>query len=225
MQPTPSSAASSAAKRGTYTVRRGDTLYSIALEHGVDHRELAQWNRLDDPTKIRVGQELRVASPDERGAAQVQVGSARLPGEVEARPLGPAPQAAPGAPPQGGMKTSPKALRLPYTEQNVAALSRGDAKPEATKPAAAAAPSPAPAPAAVPPAPVERATDGLDFIWPVKGRVVAGFSEPRNKGVDIAGNLGEPVVAAAAGRVIYVGSGIPGLGKFIVVRKSEAKRS
>jgi lipoprotein NlpD len=64
----------------------------------------------------------------------------------------------------------------------------------------------------------ERAADAIDFVWPAKGRVVAGFSEPRNKGVDIAANLGDPVFAAAAGRVIYVGSGIPGLGKFIVVR-------
>jgi lipoprotein NlpD len=48
--------------------------------------------------------------------------------------------------------------------------------------------------------------------------VTAGFAEPRSKGLDIAGNLGDPVVAAAPGRVIYVGSGIPGLGKFIVVR-------
>ena len=48
--------------------------------------------------------------------------------------------------------------------------------------------------------------------------MLAGFSEPRSKGVDIEGKLGDPVVAAAPGRVIYVGSGIPGLGKFIVVR-------
>ena len=104
---------------------------------------------------------------------------------------------------------------MPYSEQNLAALQR----PEAAKPAApvAAAPAPAPVPAAPAPA-VPPAGDAIDFIWPAKGRVVAGFSEPRNKGVDIAGNLGDPVYAAAAGKVIYVGSGIPGLGKFIVVR-------
>lgn len=219
--PVPGAAAPAAARRGTYVVKRGDTLYSIALEHGVDHRELAQWNRLEDPSKIRIGQELRVGAPEERGA--VQVGSARLPGEVESRPLGPA--AGPASAPQaaareGDLKNSPKALRLPYSEQNVAALQRGEAKPEPARPAATAAASPAPAPAPAPaasPAP-ERAADAIDFIWPAKGRVIAGFSEPRNKGVDIAGNLGDPVVAAAAGRVIYVGSGIPGLGKFIVVR-------
>ncbi len=219
LQPAPTArAAPGAARPGTYTVRRGDTLYSIALEHGADHREVAQWNRLDDPSKIRVGQELRVSPPEERGA--VQVGSARQPGPIESRPLGSS--AAPAPVSQGGgMKTGPKALRLPYSEQNLAALSRGDARPEPVKHDVAPVPiAPAPAPVPVaPPAPApDRAADAIDFIWPAKGRVVAGFSEPRNKGVDIAASMGDPVVAAAAGRVIYVGSGIPGLGKFIVVR-------
>jgi lipoprotein NlpD len=211
--PTPGAApAVSQARPGYYIVKRGDTLYSIALEHGADHREVAQWNRLDDPSKIRVGQELRVRSPDDTGT--VQVGRARGPGDVESRPLGAGQPIAQPPGQEGGMKTSPRALRLPYSEQNLASLSRGDIKPEAkpepAKPVAAATPAPAPAP--------ERAADAIDFIWPAKGRVVAGFSEPRNKGLDIAGNMGDPVVAAAAGRVIYVGSGIPGLGKFIVVR-------
>jgi lipoprotein NlpD len=202
-------AAKPALRTGTYTVKRGDTLYSIALEHGVDHRELARWNGLDDPARIRVGQALRVSAPEEKPAAGVQVGSVRTAGDVEARPLGGPPAASPPA--EAGTKTGPKALRLPYSEQNLAALS----KPEAPKPAAPA-PSASPTPAAAPA--VERAADAIDFVWPARGRVVAGFSEPRYKGVDIAGNPGDPVVAAAAGRVIYVGQGIPGLGKFIVVR-------
>ena len=198
---------------GSYVVKRGDTLYSIALEHGADFRELAQWNRLDDPSKIRIGQELRMTTPEDRGGAQV--GAARLAGEVEARPLGssaggPVPAAVAA---EGGMKTSPRALRLPYSEQNLAALSRSEARPEPKPETRAEAKPEPPKPAAA-----ERPADALDFIWPVKGRVIAGFSEPRSKGVDIAGNMGDVVVAAAAGRVIYVGSGIPGLGKFIVVR-------
>jgi lipoprotein NlpD len=201
------SAGAPAARPGYYVVKRGDTLYSIALEHGADFRELAQWNKLEDPSKIRVGQELRVAAPEDR--AGVQVGSVRTAGEVEARPLGAAGSAPPPAS-EGGTKTSPKALRLPYSEQNLALLSRAEARPEA-KPEARPEPQ---KPAAV----VDRAADGIEFIWPAKGKVVAGFAEPRNKGLDIAGNLGDPVYAAAAGRVIYVGSGIPGLGKFIVVR-------
>jgi lipoprotein NlpD len=213
----PAAAPAAAAPRAAgYIVKRGDTLYSIALETGVDHRELARWNGLDDAARIRIGQELRLTSPEDKTAPGVQVGSVRSPsGELEARPLGQSAPAAPATAADGALKTSPKALRMPYSEQNLAALQ----KPEAVKPAApvASAPPPAPVPSAPAPA-VPPAADAIDFIWPAKGRVVAGFSEPRNKGVDIAGNLGDPVYAAAAGKVIYVGSGIPGLGKFIVVR-------
>jgi lipoprotein NlpD len=216
----PATAPAAAAPRAAgYIVKRGDTLYSIALETGVDHRELARWNGLDDPAKIRIGQELRITAPEDKSAPGVQVGSVRPSGELEARPLGQAPagQAPVGAATaaDGALKTSPKALRMPYSEQNLAALQ----KPEAVKPAAPVASSPSPAPVPAAPAPaMAPAADAIDFIWPAKGRVVAGFSEPRNKGVDIAGNMGDPVYAAAAGKVIYVGSGIPGLGKFIVVR-------
>lgn len=211
-----------AARADLYVVKRGDTLYSIALEHGADFRELARWNNLDDPSKIRIGQELRVRAPEEAAAAQV--GTARVSRDIESRPLDSRPlepgAVAAAAPPgaEGGMKTGPKALRMTYSEQNLALLSRADARPEVkpeTRTEARPEPAKPVAPAAAAP---ERAADALDFIWPAKGRVLAGFSEPRSKGVDIEGKLGDPVVAAAPGRVIYVGSGIPGLGKFIVVR-------
>src|SRR5260221_12735696 len=61
-------------------------------------------------------------------------------------------------------------------------------------------------------------SDAIEFIWPAKGKVIAGFAEPRSKGIDIDGKLGVPVVAAAAGRVTYIGNGIPGLGKLIVLK-------
>ena len=204
----------------TYTVKPGETLYSIALALGVDYRDLVRWNKLDDPTKIKVGQVLRIV-PTDADSSSVQVGAARGPGTLEARPLdGGAPQPAPGAQPQpqvkGGaaMKTSPKALLLPYSEQNLALLSKGDAP--------AVTPKPAPIPVAVEPRPdaskAERDPDAIDFIWPVRGRVLAGFSEPNSKGVDIGGKLGDPVVAAAQGKVMYVGTGIRGYGKLIVIK-------
>lgn len=209
-----------AARADTYVVKRGDTLYSIALEHGADFRELSRWNKIEDPSKIRVGQELRVRAPEEPAAAQV--GAARVARDIESRPLVSGTAAAPAASStaaaaQGGMKTFPKALRMPYSEQNLALLARGEARPEVKAEAKPEIrPEPARPVAAV--AAAERPADAIDFIWPAKGRVLAGFSEPRSKGVDIEGKLGDPVVAAAPGRVIYVGSGIPGLGKFIVVR-------
>lgn len=149
-----------------YTVKRGDTLYSIALDHGADYREVAQWNSLDDPTKIQVGQQLRVTPPP----GQAQAGSVRVAGRLEARPL----EAAPLPP-----RVEPKAAT---------------AQPAAPQPAA------------------------TQFVWPAKGRVLAEFAEPRKKGIDIDGKPGDPVVAAAAGRVTYIGTGIPGMGKLVVIK-------
>jgi len=171
---------------GSYMVKRGDTLYSIALDNGADYRDVAQWNGVDDPTKISVGQVLRVKPPEDRSA--VQVAPARGAGRVEARPLDSAPEQGRG---DGAAKTGPKALRLPYSRENLAILSRDEKQPDA---------------------------DAIAFIWPAKGKILAGFAEPRSKGIDIEGKIGDPVVAAAAGRVTYSGTGIPGLGKLVVIK-------
>src|SRR5213080_2697477 len=77
-----------------------------------------------------------------------------------------------------------------YSRENVAILSKED-KPDA---------------------------EAIAFIWPAKGKILAGFAEPRSKGIDIEGRIGDPVVAAAAGRVTYSGTGIPGLGKLVVIK-------
>jgi lipoprotein NlpD len=205
--------AEAAPQASVYIVKRGDTLYSIALEHGQDYREVARWNRLDDPARLRVGRELRMTPPEGAAAAEpgaAQVGAARVPEEIEARPLGSSPGQAQPVP--EGVRNAPQALRLPYSEQNLAALSkepRTEVKSEASKPEPAK-------PAA--PAPAERDPDAIEFAWPAKGRILAGFSEPSNKGLDIAGKPGDPVLAAAPGRVMYTGTGIRGYGKLIVIK-------
>lgn len=161
-----------AAPEGFYFVKKGDTLYSIALEHGADYREVAQWNSLDDPSKLSVGQVLRVQAPAQQAQAGVQIGSGPAAGRVEARPLGSGPE----------------------HKQEAKPVVREEPKLEAQP---------------------------LQFAWPVKGKVLAGFAEPRRKGIDIDGKLGDAVGAAAAGRVTYVGSGIPGLGKLVVIRHDQ----
>jgi lipoprotein NlpD len=168
----PAATPAPAAPEGHYVVKKGDTLYSIALEHGADYREVALWNSLDDPTRILIGQTLRVKPLEVAAGAPVvgRIGSRA----VESRTLETPPQ-----PPVA-----------------VAAVQ----KPVATAPA------------------VKEAVDSGEFMWPKKGKVLANFAEPRSKGIDIDGKLGEAVVAAAAGRVTYIGSGIPGLGKLVVIK-------
>jgi lipoprotein NlpD len=90
--------------------------------------------------------------------------------------------------------------------------------PAAEKPAsqpAAAASAPA---APVPAAPTVTSDDEIAWIWPTVGPVLAGFDEVKNKGLDIGGNAGDPVLAAADGRVVYVGAGLRGYGNLIILK-------
>lgn len=68
------------------------------------------------------------------------------------------------------------------------------------------------------PAPVGGDASGLGFVWPASGSVIAGFNDATNKGVDIAGRAGDPVLAAADGRVVYAGSGLRGYGHLIILK-------
>lgn len=58
----------------------------------------------------------------------------------------------------------------------------------------------------------------MQWLWPTAGKVVDGFDAPRNKGIDIGGSEGEPVVAAADGEVVHVGSALRGYGNLVIIR-------
>ena len=90
--------------------------------------------------------------------------------------------------------------------------SRPAGAPAAEAPPSAAAATPA---AEQPPA---GTPEGVNFIWPASGAQIAGFDEARNKGVDIAGKAGDPVIAAADGRVVYAGGGLRGYGNLVILK-------
>ncbi|MBL8223387.1 MAG: LysM peptidoglycan-binding domain-containing protein, partial [Bryobacterales bacterium] len=84
--PAAAAAAPAVPRAGYHIVKKGDTLYSIAQEHGQDWRDVKAWNAIDNPNLLRIGQELRVESPD--GAAVSKPVAA--PAAIDVRPLGPA---------------------------------------------------------------------------------------------------------------------------------------
>ncbi len=198
--------------RGTYTVRRGDTLLRIALDHGQSYRDLVAWNNLADPDDIKVGQVLRVSpSVSERVAGN----------NVVTQPVPMPPDSRPQAP----RKTAPRADKKPYSEDNVAEAQRGDKAENVVN--AGAGPAPAPAAATVAGSRVGAtvtATDDekLSWMWPSDGRIIATFDEGKNKGIDIAGRAGQQVMAAGAGKVMYAGSGIRGYGNLVIVKHSNS---
>ena len=214
----------------TYTIQKGDTLYSIAFNYGLDYHEIAELNGIQNPNVIQAGQEIRLFSAENKPVV-APAEPAKKPAEILT-------------------KTQPQAVKLPYSEQALAQVEalneprRADGKPAAkTEP-----PKPAKAPEAVksetvkpepakvvaapvaPPAPSASASndgasdeeDAVDWLLPTSGKVIAGFSESANrKGVDIAGKSGQPVYASGDGKVVYSGTGLRGYGKLVIIKHNK----
>lgn len=144
------------AMAASYRVQPGDTLFRVAFDHGLDYRQLAMWNGIDDPARLRAGDVLRLTPPPE------------------------APRAKPVPPP----------------------ATRNDP---------------------VPPAEIELSDDApVNWQWPAKGEVVTRYDGGTGaKGLDIAGPRGSPILAAAPGRIVYVGVGLRGYGKLIIIKHSK----
>lgn len=235
LRETPKPAKPAAAEK-FYTVRKGDTLYSIALDHGMEYRELAAMNNIDNPRRIRVGQQLRVAAvmaepakpAAPAGAAEVK--PIATGGPVAVRSLDDKPPAAVSREPTFSgntptLKRGPKGGKLPYSEESLALLraqeSSAPVAVSAPPVVPAVAPATAPAQKAAAPAPAGE----IDWTWPAAGKVVGTYAEGgdgaiASKGIDIAGKVGDPVQAAAAGKVVYAGRGLRGYGNLVIVRHS-----
>ncbi len=195
-----------------YTVKRGDTLLRIALEHGQNYRDLVAWNDLSNPNDIKVDQVLRVLPPNgDTGGAQTS--AIVMPPVTEIKP------AAPVVP----KKTGPRGEKRAYSDATLAELradgGSADVKPA---PAPAAVVAAAPAAAAAAPAAAAPGDEKISWMWPSEGKVIGTFDEGKNKGVDIAGKAGQQVVAAGAGKVMYAGSGIRGYGNLVIVKHSNS---
>lgn len=78
------------------------------------------------------------------------------------------------------------------------------------------------APVSPPVAPYRPHTSAAVWGWPTAGTVLLRFGEDLNKGIDIAGVRGQPIQAAAEGRVVYAGAGLRGYGKLIIIRHGKA---
>jgi lipoprotein NlpD len=180
-----------AGKPGYYTVKPKDTLIAIGLETGQSHKDLARWNNLENPNRIEIGQVLRVVPPVVEGNAVTKPVASS---SVTATPI-----AAGAAKPASAPASAPAAASSAPASTAPAAV--------ATAPAAASAPATA------------SDDDNMGWIWPTgHGTVLAGFDEVKNKGLDISGAAGEPVLASADGKVVYAGAGLRGYGNLIILK-------
>lgn len=164
-------------KTGMYTVRKGDTLYSIAFRYGLAFQKLAQWNHISKPFVIYPGQKLSFKAPNKKQKAITQSNPGiRL------------------------SKSSAQSVKAPVTSTKTPVKSSAKQAANASAQSKTATPT--------------------RWQWPVKGRLISSFnaSDPGRKGIDIAGNEGERIRAAAAGKVVYSGNGLRGYGELIIVK-------
>lgn len=219
----------------TYTVKKGDTLFSIGLEYGYDYKEIARANNIPPPYVIRVGETLKMDSLKESGDgktgntpitsyAQSTSAEQTQTSEVTTYALDN------GSSNQSTVTTTPKAVAINISEPKAtreAYSAEAMNKPIAPeKPVTAAnTKTTTDSKAAVEPKSEPQTTSqtaaevgGIGWSWPTKGKVIAGFNEAGNKGIDIAGSKGQPIQAAAAGKVIYSGSDLRGYGKLVIIK-------
>jgi lipoprotein NlpD len=186
-----------------HVVQKGDTLYSIAFNYGFDYHELAELNGIKDPRVISIGQEIRLFPGRSLSAARANATVESKPGE----PL---------------VKEQPKLVKYPYSDAALAQIEKVQEpnKPDATSIAKTENNSKP-----------EEVTDdtsndveeaAIEWGMPAQGKLIGQFSESANrKGIDIAGKLGQPIVASAPGKVVYSGSGLRGYGKLIIIKHNK----
>ena len=217
----------------TYTVRKGDTMFLIAYIVGKDVKEIAALNNMSEPYQLSVGQKLKTG----KSATETIIVEEKVTVPVE--PQITYQQGANGTTyASDGNITGP--VKAGTGSTDVAVPNNGVKATVGTASGRAVT-------ASVGSSTVEnrtgstiRATDGtttepmqttttaappssIKWQWPTNGRIVTGFSsaEGGNKGLDIAGNKGQDVRAAAAGKVVYAGNALQGYGNLIIIKHTD----
>jgi len=178
-----------------YEVKAGETLYSIAFRANKDVRELAALNNISAPYTIYPGQSLRIESSSAISASPpkkpANSSSKQASSPVKAKPVARQP------------KPVAESQKKEYVE-NVAKKQRPIERPKTS---------------------VEPQLSNAEIAWqwPSKGPVIGDFSlqQAGNKGLDFGGERGDPVQAAAAGKVVYVGNALRGFGRLIILKHND----
>lgn len=210
-----------------YIVQKGDTFYSIALTHGIDHVALAEWNNIVDPESIQPGQRIDLLVPTKQ-AEPTLFALPKLPSTVPSSPSPIAIEAdlqpmdfEPRVQVSENLKTQPKAFKLPYSEQNLTRMQHSINPVPVIQPTQtteqAVRIAVAPTLVETQPANILPHDPKAEWIWPTTGKLQSSFSE-NAKGVKISGQAGQTVVASASGEVVYSGHGLRGYGNLIIIK-------
>ena len=196
----------------TYRVIKGDTLYGIAFRHGVDYRDLAQWNGISAPYKIYVGRKLRMGPPGSVARSTVSVAT----GSATQRPT--------AKPSENNKPDNTAAASQPLSTATTPTIAPTTTPAQTSIPSTSAAPPTTVTPPNPSPSHEPVASGGVAWRWPGKGAMITGYvaGDQTRQGIDIAGKAGDPVMAAAEGSVVYSGNGLVGYGELIIIKHNDS---
>ncbi len=229
----------------TYTVKPGDNLFRIALNHGFGYRELAEMNQISNSDEIKVGQVLRLRDPSEKEATTLSdtkkpstketpttphVTNENASSPKPTKPVESLPRIASASESgtEAASKTSsnqangkPEKLEKPIenkvtTKPSTPPENKGSQKTD-TKIDNNTEKSDKNNKNAETKTVDAGNTENSSWVWPTQGKLIQSFSE-KTKGIDIAGKAGQPIYASGAGKVVYSGSGLRGYGKLIIIK-------
>ncbi|MRX28373.1 peptidoglycan DD-metalloendopeptidase family protein [Kangiella sp. HZ709] len=193
-----------------YQVQPGDTLYSIAFRFGLDYQTLAKSNGISSAYLINIGQNLDIASarnyqePTVRQVVTVvkpKTSSQAVRRTVQStnkQPKHKPVTVSQNTKPNPKLPKTPKVSSKPKTQT--------EAKPSNSQSAKL----------------VDSNNPVKFWIWPYMGKVERSFVGTGKKGIDIVGNVGDPVRASAAGRVVYAGRGLRGYGNLVIIKHNNS---
>ncbi|MDC9614777.1 murein hydrolase activator NlpD [Xenorhabdus khoisanae] len=190
----------------TYTVKHGDTLFYIAWITGDDFRDLSQRNGISEPYDLNVGQVLKIDNVNSKNGVLIASNSTQskikqvdfqkinaYPANIDRPSSG---KMLPRATISGSENAAQKVSAATDTNVNNTISSAGSSA-------------------------------GIGTInswrWPAEGKILEGFSDSQggNKGIDIAGNRGQPVFSTASGKVVYAGNALRGYGNLIIIKHND----
>lgn len=180
-------------KGDTYTVKRGDTLFYIAWVTGNDYRSLAAKNNIKEPFAVNVGQVLDVSF----GTTVVETKNNVTQNVVTIKDNSNGTSSNRSSD-QGSTIQSVQSNTITSVPSNPTSSEQGRANVGSTTATVA----------------------NISWQWPANGKIIEKFSNA-SKGIDISGSLGDKVVAAADGRVVYSGNALPGYGNLIIVKHND----
>lgn len=185
----------------TYTVKRGDTMFYIAWITDSDVTELASMNNIPEPYSLNVGQVLNIGNRQVNTGTNTNVNTSVINTSSSAGV-----QTAKTKPINNNKADGPLITKPATTAPKTTA-------PTTTTAAVTPTPTPTPTPTA--------ATG--KWVWPAQGKIIENYSSAPggNKGIDIGGTKGSPIVATAAGKVVYAGSALRGYGNLVIIKHND----